>query len=197
VKLKVFFLFFLLLLRCHGLSKKHYYQKKNSALDKFFSKNIFFLYEKIIKSSAEKYKIDENLIRSIIYVESKGNSLAVSRSNAIGLMQIKASAAGREVYRLKGRKDQPSKKDLSDPTKNIDIGTAYINMLQNQDLLGIHNKNTLRYAVIVAYVNGTSALLKTFSNNRKKAIIKINCMTPKEFFFHIKKNIQHHKLFYI
>lgn len=112
---------------------------KKSALDNFFKK-YFLFYEKIIEFSSKKYKIDENLIRSIIYLELKSNFLSVSRSCEIRLMKIKALAARREVYRLKGRKDQPSQKDLSDPTKNIDIGKVYINILQNQDLSGIYNK---------------------------------------------------------
>lgn len=69
-------------------------------------------------------------------------------------MQIKASTAGRDAYRMKGRNGQPSSRELKDPVKNIDIGAAYINILQNQQLAGINDPQTLRYATIVSYANG-------------------------------------------
>ncbi|AEO08063.1 transglycosylase SLT domain-containing protein [Buchnera aphidicola] len=143
----------------------------------------------LIKNAACKYKVDEILIKAIIYAESAGNPYAKSKSNAIGLMQIKPSAAGLEVYRLYGKKGQPSIEELYNPKKNINIGTAYINFLQKK-LSGIKNKNIMRYATIVAYSNGINTLLKTFSKNHQKAITIINNMTKKNFFLYIKKNIQ-------
>ncbi|XBC38942.1 MAG: transglycosylase SLT domain-containing protein [Buchnera aphidicola (Melaphis rhois)] len=142
---------------------------------------------KIIKRSSKKYNVDSKLIKSIICIESSGHVQATSSSNAIGLMQIKPYSAGKEVYHFKGRSGQPSIYDLYDPKINIDIGTAYIHILQCQDLEGINNKEILRYATIVAYVNGTNALLKTFSHDKKKAIKRINKMKKKEFFSHIKR----------
>ncbi|WAI19205.1 MAG: hypothetical protein OW720_01365 [Buchnera aphidicola (Brevicoryne brassicae)] len=51
----------------------------------------------------------------------------------------------------------------------------------------------MRCATIVSYVNGTNALLKIFSKNRKEAISIINSMTIKSFCAYIKKNIQQNK----
>lgn len=138
------------------------------------------------ESAANNYGIDQKLVEAIISVESGGNPTVVSKSNAIGLMQIKASTAGREVYRVQGRRGQPTSKELRDPVKNIDIGTAYLKILQDQSLAGIRDPETLRYATIVSYANGAGALLRTFSSDRSRAIAMINALSPDEFYQHVK-----------
>ncbi|MEM6159638.1 membrane-bound lytic murein transglycosylase EmtA [Erwinia sp. P6884] len=138
------------------------------------------------ESAANNYGVDRKLVDAIIAVESGGNPTVVSKSNAIGLMQIKASTAGREVYRVQGRRGQPSSAQLRDPATNIDIGTAYIKILQERSLAGIRNPETLRYATIVSYANGAGALLRTFSSDRNRAIAMINAMSPEEFYQHIQ-----------
>ncbi|WP_261979648.1 hypothetical protein [Buchnera aphidicola] len=45
----------------------------------------------------------------------------------------------------------------------------------------------MRCATIVAYVNGTDALLKIFSKNRQQAKSMINKMTIESFYRYIKK----------
>ncbi|MEW5287617.1 membrane-bound lytic murein transglycosylase EmtA [Erwinia papayae] len=136
--------------------------------------------------AAHNYGVDQKLIDAIISVESGGNPTVVSKSNAIGLMQIKAATAGREVYRAQGRRGQPSSSELRDPVKNIDIGTAYLKILQDRSLAGIRNRETLRYATIVSYANGAGALLRTFSSDRDRAIAMINAMSPEEFYRHVQ-----------
>nr|WP_082267261.1 membrane-bound lytic murein transglycosylase EmtA [Erwinia billingiae] len=138
------------------------------------------------ESVANNYGVDPKLVDAIISVESGGNPTVVSKSNAIGLMQIKASTAGREVYRVQGRRGQPSSKELRDPVRNIDIGTAYLKILQDQSLAGIRDPKTLRYATIVSYANGAGALLRTFSRDRDQAIAMINSMSPEEFYQHVQ-----------
>ncbi|MGV7962180.1 transglycosylase SLT domain-containing protein [Photorhabdus tasmaniensis] len=145
-------------------------------------------FDTFIQQASNRYGVDETLIRAIIQVESGFRPDAVSKSNAIGLMQIKASTAGRDVYRQKGRSGQPTTRELKDPKTNIDLGTAYISLLKEQHLAGIDNPETLYYATIVAYVNGAGALLRTFSVDRQLAVNKINRMTPDEFYQHVKDN---------
>ncbi|ATM86078.1 transglycosylase SLT domain-containing protein [Yersinia massiliensis] len=144
-------------------------------------------YSDVIKQAASHYGVDETLIKAIIQVESGYNPDVVSTSNAVGLMQIKASTAGRDAYRMKGRNGQPSSGELKDPVKNIDIGAAYINILQNQQLAGINDPQTLRYATIVSYANGAGAMLRTFSSDKRLAVNKINSLSPNEFYQHIQK----------
>ncbi|WP_343154487.1 transglycosylase SLT domain-containing protein [Buchnera aphidicola] len=162
--------------------------KKNFSLNKKQIEKTIYHWNYFIKNAANKYHVDEKLIKSIIYVESSGNPFAKSTSNAIGLMQIKPSTAGVDIYRLNGKKGQPSIQELYNPKININIGTSYINLLQKKNLIGIKNKEILRYATIVSYVNGTSALLKIFSKNKSTAIKMINTMTKKTFFQYINKH---------
>jgi len=192
VKLGILIICFLLLTG----SSQFFNIKKNLTINYFLNKNsiqnTLNHWNDIVEVAAHKYKVDEKLIKSIIYVESSGNPCAKSKSNAIGLMQIKPSSAGAEVYRLYGKKGQPSIKELYNPKINIDMGTAYISFLQKK-FSTIKNKDVMRYATIVSYVNGASALLKTFSKNSKEAIDIINTMTTQSFYTHVKKNIQQFK----
>jgi soluble lytic murein transglycosylase-like protein len=75
-------------------------------------------YYKAIKDASTKYALDPNLIATIIYVESRGNVLAVSPRGAKGLMQLTPA-----VY---------EKYDVGDPfdiEQNISVGTAYLAFL--------------------------------------------------------------------
>lgn len=140
------------------------------------------------EQAAAAYGVSPRLITAIIAVESGGNPQLVSASNAIGLMQIKASTAGREVYRHKGIGGQPSASLLKDPQQNIEIGTAYLNILEHGVLAGINDPQTMQYALVVAYVNGAGALLRTFSDDRRTAIAKINTLGPDGFYQHVVDN---------
>lgn len=144
-------------------------------------------YDDEIEDAAEKYKVDRKLVKAIIQVESGFNPEAVSRSNAIGLMQLKASTSGCDAYRYKGKRGCPDDDDLLDPETNIDLGTAYISALQRQQLNWINDPLTRRYATEVAYANGAGALLRTFSANRQTAIQMINQLTPEAFNWHVRQ----------
>lgn len=145
------------------------------------------LYSNYIHNYASIYDIDDNIVKSIIQVESCYNPYVVSKSHAIGLMQIKASTAGRDAYKLKGINGEPSMLELKDAATNIDIGITYLAILQKQ-LSAILNTETRRYAIIVSYVNGASALLCTFSTKSNIAIKKINTMTTQQFYQYVQRN---------
>jgi Transglycosylase SLT domain len=72
-------------------------------------------YYKVIKDASTKHALDPNLIATMIYVESKGNVLAVSQKGAKGLMQLTPA-----VYK------QYNVGDPFDIEQNIFSGTAYL-----------------------------------------------------------------------
>lgn len=146
-------------------------------------------YDGLIQTAATQYHLDPKLIKAIIQVESSYNPNAVSPSNAIGLMQLKADGAGCDAYRYQGKRGCPDSDDLFDPATNIRLGAAYIGALQNQQLYWINDPLTRRYATEVAYANGAGALLRTFSANRQTAIAMINRLSPAAFHWHVR---QHH-----
>jgi membrane-bound lytic murein transglycosylase C len=62
--------------------------------------------------------------------------------------------AGKDVFQMRGKWGKPSRSYLFDPENNIDTGTAYLAILQNNYLGGIQNPTSRRYAVITAYNGG-------------------------------------------
>ncbi|MBS9435625.1 membrane-bound lytic murein transglycosylase MltC [Photorhabdus noenieputensis] len=135
-------------------------------------------YLPLIRQASIKYGIDESLILAIMQIESSFNPYAVSRSDALGLMQVVQHTAGRDVFKMKGKSGQPSRSYLFDPENNIDAGTAYLSILQNSYLGDITNATSRRYAVITAYNGGAGSVLRVFSSDKKKAAQIINKMAP-------------------
>ncbi len=83
-------------------------------------------YAEQIRGAALKYGVDEDLIVSVIAVESSFDPRAVSPKFARGLMQILPETAARFGVT-----------DILDPAQNIDAGTRYLKellALYNQDL---------------------------------------------------------------
>ena len=186
MKIRMLVLSALLLAGCASKDHREQQDVRQTPLTKAAPSHVSHAWSMFTENAASHYGVDQRLISAIISVESGGDPDAVSRSNAVGLMQIKAATAGREVYRAQGRHGQPSTRELRDPAKNIDIGTAYIRLLQQRQLAGIRDPETLRYATIVAYANGAGALLRTFSRDRDRAIAMINDLSPDEFRRHVQ-----------
>ena len=78
-----------------------------------------------IAVAAEKYKIDADLISSVIAIESNFDPKAISRRNARGLMQLMPQTATRFGV-----------KNIFDPKENIDGGTHFL-----RDLLQRYNND--------------------------------------------------------
>ncbi len=148
-----------------------------------------YKYANLVQKYSKKYKVSESLIYAIIKTESSFNPFAVSHANAHGLMQVVPETAGRDVYqKIKNRSGQPSPQNLHNPDYNIDIGTAYITILERQYLARISDQNAKRYSVISAYNGGAGNVLKTFSSNRDRAIVKINQLSSNEVFQRLTRN---------
>lgn len=148
-----------------------------------------YKYASLVQKYSKKYNVNESLIYGIIKTESSFNPFAVSHAPAYGLMQIVPSTAGRDVFeKIKKRSGQPSPENLYNPEYNIDIGTAYIQILQDQYLEKVKDQNAKRYTVISAYNGGAGNVLKTFSSNRDQAVVKINQLPPNEVYQQLTKN---------
>jgi len=183
VKLRWFAFLVILLAGCS--SKQDY---KNPPWDPEVPVKRAMQWMPISEKAGAAWGVSPRLVTAIIDVESGGNPTLVSKSNAVGLMQLKASTAGREVYRHMGWSGQPSTSELKNPERNISMGTAYLSILEHGVLAGIKDPEVMQYALVVSYVNGAGALLRTFSSDRKKAISEINDLDADEFVEHVAEN---------
>ncbi len=142
-----------------------------------------YKYASLVQKYGRKYNVTESLIYGVIKTESSFNPFAVSHAPAYGLMQIVPRTAGRDVFeKIKQKPGQPSPQYLYDPENNIDTGTAYLKILQEQYLVKVRNNNARRYTVISAYNGGAGNVLKTFSGDRSKAIDKINQLSSNQVY---------------
>ena len=140
-------------------------------------------FKPLVQQYAKKYHLSENLIYAIIQTESNFNQFAVSHAGALGLMQIVPTSAGRDAYSYtKGKTWTPSKSYLFNAKNNIELGSAYIQLLGNKYLEGISNPISKEYCIISAYNTGSGNVLKTFSSNRNRAKNIINSKSPSEIY---------------
>lgn len=82
-------------------------------------------YAKLIHAAAQKHGVEEKLIASVIAAESNFDPKAISRKNALGLMQLLPQTAVRYAVT-----------NIFDPEQNIDAGTHYL-----KDLLERYHGN--------------------------------------------------------
>ena len=75
-------------------------------------------YGDLVRAAAQKHGVDEKLIRRVIAAESNFNSQAVSRKQALGLMQLLPKTAAHYAVA-----------NAFDPAANIDAGTHYLKEL--------------------------------------------------------------------
>lgn len=141
----------------------------------------------LVKKYAKKFNISENLIYAIIKTESNFNQFAMSNAGALGLMQIVPTSAGRDTYKyLKGKNKTPSSSYLFNANNNIEMGSAYLKLLNTRYLSAIKNPISREYCVISAYNTGSGNVLKTFSSNRQKAKNIINSKSAMEVYNTLK-----------
>lgn len=86
-------------------------------------------YIETIAESAERHQVNPYLIAAVIESESNWRAKTASEAGAVGLMQVMPSTA--EEMRREGMVDSAtvSGSDLSDPSANIEYGTAYFRFL--------------------------------------------------------------------
>ena len=123
-------------------------------------------YRELVEAAAERYKVDADLIASVIAVESNFDPKAVSRKNARGLMQLLPETA-----------TMLGVKDAFDPSENIDAGTRYLGELlkrYNNDLilaLAAYNagpEKVEEYGRVPPYRETISYVRKVHNSYKKK-----------------------------
>lgn len=147
-------------------------------------------YRTTVTRYAEQFKISPSLIFAVIRTESNFNPFAVSSAPAYGLMQLVPSSGGRDAYRkAKGKDTIPSREYLFDPENNIELGSAYLNLLSYNLLEQIDNEVSREYCVISAYNTGAGNVFRTFANNSVSAVNQINSLDPPAVYDRLRNNL--------
>jgi len=102
-------------------------------------------YSKTIKHMANRYRLPDALLHAVITAESSYDANAISRTGAVGLMQLMPETAKR--YGVKNRRN---------PYDNINGGTRYL-----RDLLRMFDNNLV--LALAAYNAGENAV-KEYGN---------------------------------
>ena len=147
-------------------------------------------YRALVLRYADQYKMSPSLVFAIIRTESNFNPYAVSSVPAYGLMQLVPTSGGREAYRrAKGEDVAPTRDYLFDPQNNVELGTAYLNVLMFRQLEEVANEISREYCVIAAYNTGPGNVLRTFSKNRTTAVQQINGLQPSALYDKLRSNL--------
>lgn len=138
-------------------------------------------YGPMVKQYASRFSLSDDIVMAIIHTESHFNPLARSHVPAFGLMQIVPSTAGRDATKkLYSKSKLLSARYLYDPSKNIEVGAAYLNVLYYEYLSGIENPESRLYYALAAYNAGASNVARAFVNKSsfQDALPLINSMKP-------------------
>ena len=136
-----------------------------------------------VQKYAKKFNVSPNLVYAIIQTESNFNQFAVSGIGAIGLMQIVPTSAGIDAYKhAKGKSITPSRDYLFNASNNIELGSAYLQILNESYLKEINNPISREYCVISAYNTGSGNVFKAFSTSRTTAKNLINQKNPSQIY---------------
>ena len=140
-------------------------------------------YREPVTRHAKKFGVSRSLVYAIIKTESAFNPFAVSPAPAYGLMQLVPTTGGRDAYSyVKGYDHTPSKQYLFNAGNNIELGTAYLSLLDRQYLAAIVDPLSREYCTIAAYNGGAGNVFKLFSPNRDEAARRINRLSPAEVY---------------
>ena len=136
-------------------------------------------YKSFINLYADKYDLAASLMLAIMHTESNFNPFAVSRKQAVGLMQIVPDTAGNEVYKyITGFSGSPSVDTLFSPEHNIRYGAVYLHLLERRYFGRVRNPASRQMCIVAAYNGGPGAVLRLFDSYPDAAVDRINALAP-------------------
>jgi membrane-bound lytic murein transglycosylase C len=147
-----------------------------------------------VQKASSRWNVPADVIMAIMHTESSFNPMARSHIPAFGLMQIVPKSAGRDASRLVfGQERLLTGADLFKPSTNIQMGAAYLHILDTRYLKGIVDPEARQVCVIAAYNTGAGNVARAFTGNTsvKKALPLINRLTAKQVYAHLRSNLKY------
>jgi LysM repeat protein len=142
-------------------------------------------YRPIVRDNAETFGIYPPLIFAVIHTESAFNPRARSRTPAYGLMQLVPRGGARDAHRMVYGKDRLlTPKYLYNPKNNIELGSAYLHILENRYMKAVHEPASRMYCAIAAYNAGASNVGYALIGRKsiRQATPAINRMKPEDVY---------------
>jgi membrane-bound lytic murein transglycosylase C len=146
----------------------------------------------LVQDHAQKHALDPAVIMAVIHTESVFNPRARSRTPAYGLMQLSPSTGAREAYRmLYAKKQKLTAQYLYDPKNNIELGTAYFNILENKYMGKILDPKSRTYCAVGAYNAGAANVGRAFISKQSftQATPVINRLKPAEVYARLVESL--------
>jgi membrane-bound lytic murein transglycosylase C len=147
-------------------------------------------YRASVEKYAAQYNVSPSLVLAVIRTESNFNPFAVSGAPAYGLMQLVPTSGGRAgLRRAQGVDQTPTPDYLFDPDHNIELGTAYLAVLDGTEFHAIGNPDSRDYCVIAAYNTGPRNVLRVFAPDKNEAFNDINTLPPPALFEKLRTDL--------
>jgi len=149
-------------------------------------------YKAYVYEYAKQLNVPADLVFAIIHTESHFNPMARSHIPAFGLMQIVPGTAGRDATKVLFDESKVlSPSYLYNPKQNIQIGTAYLNLLYYRYMAGVNDPTSRLLCTIAAYNAGSVSVAKAFTSlgSMTKAAPIINSMSPQKVLARLKSRL--------
>jgi len=145
-------------------------------------------FREAILKQADRHDLQPSLIFAVMETESHFNPRAKSPIPAFGLMQLVPSTGGVDAYNfLYGRKKILPPEYFFHADQNIELGAAYLKLLNQRYLNPIKNPVSRLYCTVAAYNAGPGGVARAFVGikNVGEASSVINEMNPAEVYEHL------------
>ncbi len=127
----------------------------------------------LVQQMAARFELQPQLLMAMIHTESTFNAAATSHANAYGLMQIVPKYAGRAARGLlTGKRERPAPEELLHAETNVELGSAYLTILQDRYFAHIEDAEVRNLAVIAAYNWGPGRVRKVISHHGSEPTVQ-------------------------
>ena len=149
-------------------------------------------YQDQVILEARRRGLPPSLVYAIMETESHFNPRARSHIPAFGLMQLVPSSGGLDAYNyVYGEKLVLGPEYYFNPDQNVELGTAYLDLLLTRYLREIDDDESRVLCAIAAYNTGAGNVARSFTGNTsvRGAAPSINALSPQEVFDHLVINL--------